>query len=386
MHNPQPDEAGPRLLKAAPVTENNLLLTFTEALQPALAEDAGRYELDGPPVWAAAVSADRPDQVMLTLGEPLQPSVIYTLRVREAADCLGNRWEEEAIPVALPEPPAPGDIVLNEILFDPQVGGKDFLEFVNRSEKVLQISDLSLSNGEQQEAISNSLLLFPGELFALSEEPEDVLARYPCPHPERLLFNELPTFGPDTGTVLLLYAQFPDTQLLVIDSFRYDKDYHHPLLKERKGVSLERQRPELGSTDRHNWQSAAENWGFATPTGQNSQFFESSFSDTVSFFQLEHPTFSPDGDGHRDVLRIHYRTDHPGYLLQAAVFDAAGRPVAMLARNESLGQEGLIGWTGSSGGNRPAPSGVYVLLLEAFHPEGAVVRQRLSCVLSRPLH
>lgn len=384
VYSPVIDDSGPFLLRATPATEQNLTLVFSEALDLETMQQPDRYLVDGHEVWAASISALNPESVFLTLDLPMEPSVICTLRILEAEDCLGHARSDNAAVVALPEPPEPGDIVLNEILFDPKVGGKDFVEFLNRSDKVVQMADLTLSNGHQHTALATPFLLFPGQLIAYSEDPADIRTRYHCAAPERLFANALPTFPPDTGSVLLLLARFPDTVITSIDSIRYNKDYHHPLLSTSKGVSLERLGDHLPGTSPFSWHSAAELSGFATPTGRNSQAINSLNSDTSAFFSLDYKTFSPNGDGFRDQLRISYKCDRPGYLLRAMAFDANGRAVAMIANNQSLGQSGILVWDGVMAGRHGVQSGIYIIFLEAHHPDGYVHRQRLTTVVAMP--
>ena len=379
------DEGGPLLVSASPISEHNIKLIFSEALNLSIHEDPDHFTVDHYDVLAASGDPYQPDRIMLTLDNPLEPSVICTLRVLNATDCLGNTRSGDTAIIAWPSTPEHGDIVLNELLFDPQVGGKDFVEFLNCSDKVIQMADLTLSNGEQMAALTTPFLLFPGHLVAYTEDPTDISSRYHCPAPERLLENDLPTFGPDTGTALLLAVRYPDTAIEVIDSVKYDRDYHHPLLSIRKGVSLERLGPHLSSSSPHTWHSAAENWGFATPTGYNSHSGTTpSKIDSSAFFSLEYKTSSPDGDGYRDQLRINYFCERPGYLLRAVAFDVVGRPVAVISNNESLGQYGIITWDGVMGRGRGIDSGIYVILMEAHHPDGNVVRQRLTAVVAIP--
>jgi hypothetical protein len=385
VYLPTIDQTGPTIVHAFTRSEHNISLVFSEALDSWSAEQPEHYAVDGWTVWAASHNADSPERVMLTLENPLEPSAITTVRVLSANDCIGNSRSGDTAMIALPEAPVPGDIVLNEILFNPAVGGKDFVEFLNRSDKVIDMSSLTISNGPKQSALLTPFLLFPGQIVAYSESPDDILARYKCPAPWRLFANPLPTFGPDTGTVMLISASFPDTSVTIIDSVRYDESYHHPLLSTNKGVSLERIGADMLGTSPHTWQSAAESWGFATPTGFNSQSHFHAASDTSVTFSLEYRTFSPDGDGYRDLLRIAYHCDRPGYVLRAGVFDAGGRPISLIANNQSLGQSGILVWDGVMESRQTVQTGIYIILAEAHHPDGRVIRQRMTAVLSLPV-
>ncbi len=72
-------------------------------------------------------------------------------------------------------------------------------------------------------------------------------------------------------------------------------------------------------------------------------------------------SFSPDGDGFEDSLRLVYRLTEPGGNLQVVIFDLAGRRVRELHAGEPPGLEGMLVWDGRRADGRPAPTGVYAV-------------------------
>lgn len=381
------ESTAPRFLRVAVESPQEITLFFDEALDPELAADPEQYHLE-PAVGLSAAFLQAPENrsVLLILEEALQPQVTYTVRVGAAlSDCLGNASaaDQEQL-FGLPQEPAPGDIVINELLFHPQTGGKDFAELYNRSEKIINLEGWQLTNyqkmsGATTTIIETPFLLFPESYVVLTEDPADLRTRYEVPRPESLLANRLPTLDSDAGNLTL------HTGRVTIDSFDYTDDYHSALLEDTRGVTLERIDPGNPTQDPGNWQSAAAAAGYGTPTGRNSQFTD--IAGPVSDrFQLVNETFSPDGDGYEDVLLIRYILDRPGFLLNLRVFDARGRPVRTLANNLSLATNGMISWDGSSNERSKARIGIYILWFELFTPEGDVFREKKTCVLAGQLN
>ena len=85
---------------------------------------------------------------MLNLTAPLEIGLDYQVTVRDdLLDCNGNEigLSNEAI-IAVPEPIEEQDIIINEVLFNPETGGSDFLELYNKTNKTIDLSTLVLRN------------------------------------------------------------------------------------------------------------------------------------------------------------------------------------------------------------------------------------------------
>jgi hypothetical protein len=86
-------------------------------------------------------------KVILKLSSPIQLGTIYNVTVLSGiTDCVGNALINGSLPFALPEAPVANDVVINEILFDPNTGGVDFVELYNRSKKTINLKDLRLGS------------------------------------------------------------------------------------------------------------------------------------------------------------------------------------------------------------------------------------------------
>src|SRR5690606_21372509 len=92
--------------------------------------------------------------------------------------------------------------------------------------------------------------------------------------------------------------------------------------------------------------------------------------------------FSPDNDGHQDVLTITYRFDREGFAGTMIVFDVAGREIRKLMENRLLGTSGAISWDGLMDDGRKARIGPYIVMLEAFDLDGNVEHFKKTVTLA----
>ncbi|MBK9335930.1 MAG: lamin tail domain-containing protein [Lewinellaceae bacterium] len=164
-----PDTEAPRLLAAFPVDAFALELTFSEGLDKSTATDPTAYRIDPPLAIASATPAPESRRVVrLVLQEPLEPGTVYALTATNLLrDCSGNMAAgTDTALVGLPEIPAPLDVVVNEVLFNPATGGSDFVELYNRSNKVFDLQNFFLANfydASDVRGIGLKRLLLPGE-------------------------------------------------------------------------------------------------------------------------------------------------------------------------------------------------------------------------------
>jgi hypothetical protein len=369
----RPDATAPALLRAVALNATTVRVYFSEKLDSTSAAILSRYALaaPGPAITRAAPVAPDFRQVDLTLGAPLLTSRPTTLTVQLATDCVGNASGPlESAMFALPEVGVAGDVVLNELLFNPRVGAVRFVELLNRSPKFIDLQGWQIANlkadgsGVDADPLSaGPLVLAPGQVLAFSTSSSSIQSQYPTSSDLSNLVQlaRFPTF-PDVSTALLF-----DGRGIEIDRFAYDKKLHLSLLASQDGVSLERIRangPSLGS----NFHSAAGAVGYATPGRPNSQAQDAPGGNQELTITPE--VFTPDDDGLQDFATLNYQLDQPGYAASVTVYDALGRLTRRLVRNETLPTTGFLQWDGIDDKGRKAAVGYYILHVELFRPSG----------------
>ncbi len=387
-----PDFTPPFAQRVEVINPNHIILHFSEPMDSVLTGSRQHYRIE-PEIGAP--SSAKPVQpfyqsVALTLNPStaIQDDVIYKLHIlADFSDCAGNIIDlSRAVHFGLPKPVLAGDIVINEVLFNPKddfVKGVEFVEIYNRSDKIIDLSAMLLATEDKitgeisstRNISEEGFLFFPESYLVLTRNPEIVKQQYYAMDLDAFLqMSSIPQYANSEGVVIIATKG-----LEVIDRLAYNEKMHVPLLRSFKGVSLERIHYDRPSHDVTNWHSAAEDAGFATPGYKNSQFTDTQIVDDPITVSPE--IFSPDMDGKDDVLNISYRFDKPGFIGTITIFDARGRMIRRLINNELLGVEGVFTWDGFSDGNLKADIGIYIILFEVFDAGGTAKTYKKTAVL-----
>src|SRR5690606_14195323 len=172
-------------------------------------------------------------------------------------------------------------------------------------------------------------------------DPENIQSEYFTPNTANFIkVSSLPAFNNDKGVVVLL-----NTENQRIDQLNYDKKMHFPLLKDDKGVSLERSFFDEPTNKPGNFRSATANVGYATPAYKNSQ----STGQTIPLqdgISLSTKVLSPDNDGTNDILSISYQMDQTNYVANVNIYNDEGHLIRKLVRNEPISLSGTWLWDG----------------------------------------
>lgn len=361
------DNKAPEFLRATAITSSVLLLEFNEFLDTNSAKTAN-YIID-PFVMVDSVIALTPNysSLQLVLNTPIDSGIIYSISVDQLNDCSVNEIEVDNLRFfALPDEADSNDIIINEILFNERTGGSDFVELYNRSEKVISLTNWAVGDTvTNQKLISNEpLIILPKGYLVLTKDKANILKEYPNSVEENIFEVEaLPTLNNTEGRVIV-YNEVGE----IIDSVEYNEDQHFALLQDNDGVSLERISSERPSTDKSNFHSASESFGFATPGYLNSQEFANTrFGGEIT---IDPEIFSPNNDGFKDVVNINYQFTAPGFVANVSIFDKNGRLIKRLIKNELLGSKGTFTWDGTTEDNTKARIGIYVILVDALTVSG----------------
>lgn len=379
------DETPPALLHAIVVNPTTLRIHFSETIDSSSAVAFANYRLQ-PAIEITGVKAVNPllQQVELTLHAPLDSTGIYTLTVLQVADCSGNSLgTRNRLPVGRPQAIEAGDIVINEILFNPKPAGSDYIELYNRSHKVLDVSTLFIANraangqlANSKKILQNPFYVFPGDYMVVTENAAGLSKQYFVPNVDAVLpVSSLPSMPDDAGKVVL-----HNHQNLMIDEVHYTHDWHHALIADKEGVALERIDPNGPSLQKSNWHSAATSVGYGSPTYKNSQLGQPFTKASVT---ISPKTFSPDGDGYDDMVTIEYSMATGGFVANVIVYDAAGRKVKHLVKNNLLSQQGSWQWNGQDDNGRTLTTGTYIIYTEMFNTQGEKQHFKHTTVLAK---
>ncbi len=380
------DKTSPKLLRAFAVDNLNITLVFDEPLDSLKAATATSYSIsDGIGVPQSAITVSPVfDQVNLKLNTPLAVNKVYTITANGVTDCAGNIiGSKNTAGVGLSSVADSFGIVINEILFNPNSGGVDYVEIYNRSQKIIDAKQLYIANRNSTNVISSiqqlsteSILLFPKNFLVITEDPQIVMQQYVTTNPDAFIqVSSMPSFPDDKGDVIILNAQGK-----IVDEVIYSDKWHFALISNTEGVSLERIDYNAASVQ-SNFHSAATSVGYGTPGYKNSQFrIDQQVQGEITVIP---EVFSPDNDGIDDFATINYSFPSPGYVANITIFDASGRPVRYLEKNALSGIKGSYIWDGLGEKQQKLSQGIYIIYTEIFNTDGKKKQFKNTIVLAR---
>lgn len=376
-----PDQTPFTVLRAAALSKREVHVRFSSILQQDFSLMEWSFE---PDVRLQAVRAgDTPDAMVLVFAEDLLPGQLYKGKVGRLRDCTGKIIDPAGAEVTfvIPLPAEKGDIGINEVLFNPRTGAPKFVEIYNASSKFIDLKDWKLANKNTAGEIANrrtlfgeSLIIPPFSFLVFTTDSEKLKSEYPKGDERNFIqLPTLPSYPISSGNVVLL-----DPEEDLVEIFSYTDRMHHRLLRETRGVSLERLSHRVSVDDPSNWQSASASSGYATPGLRNSQVMEKTDGSGI---QVSPKVFVPEGPAERNFTIISYRMDRPGKSATLRIYGLDGFLVRDIAQNAIWGAEGFYLWDGTDGKGRKVRPGYYIVWAEVFDLDGSVKTHQQTVVV-----
>lgn len=366
-----PDHRGPQMQHAVVVGDNSIQIQFNEKIEPSTISPAYFSISEHLIVQEAQLLNEK--EALLILQSDIPSGKAISISASAITDCAGNPIDaDHTLTFGKPEEAAPGDLLLSEILFNPRAGGVKFIELYNNSKKYIDLQSWNLVSQDSEtiqdkKVITNThLIIKPKQYLAFTEDSKILQADYPSTRLENTFtIKNLPSIYVSEGTLALRSPTDSIMQLLY-----YSEDLHHPIVKVKKGVSLERIAWKEPANDPELWQSAASIAGFATPGYQNSQMMLHKIPQGI--ISVDPKIFAPDQSGFQNYTRIHYQMQESGSVATIQIFDSKGRKVRNLVQNQTLAQEGFVVWDGTDNLQKPVSLGYYIIFVEVYHLQGGV--------------
>ncbi len=315
----------------------------------------------------------------LKLNERLRENKTYTMRFDTITDCLNRQILNQSLDFISPTKAYENSIVINEILPDPEVGGSEFIEIYNASDRYFDLSKLALLKNEYDSSLELDYmkneyhLIRPGEHVALTTDSMDVSTRFYGENDRHICNSNIPGLLNSEGNLYLV-----NHEGMLIDKSYYNEDFHFFLLQETKGISLERISPYIDGMNARNWTSASSESGYGSPGEQNSQYLVKEYSN----FQLYPEVFSPDNDGYNDHVLIQFQFDKTGYWGNISIYNKYGDEVKRLTENEIFPVKGEYLWNGLDENGQLQPPGFYLVVMQSYHTSGDNRSERKSVVIA----
>lgn len=376
------DNTPPRAVRISYIDNQNVLVHFSEPI-------LGSQELSnvfnyivnkGVGIPDSALIVGNNNQVIrLKLASKLQKGIIYTLSIVDGTlcDCVGNMLlHQSKLEFGIPDEIGDGELLLSEIMFNSYAGKSQWIEIFNNSTKLFDLSLTSL--------IFDNKVIFPPTFYILPHQyivikKENMqIGNFITLYPDNIVsIADFPSLKSTYGTVSI--ADKGD-QTIIFDEMYYNSNMHSSVIRDTKGVSLERISVNVSAMDLSNWQSGAEQVNFATPTYKNSVTLDA-ITDNQQQWTLSSEIFSPDNDGYDDVLGINYSLLESGQTATINIYNSRGVLIRNLTNNLLLSTNGIIIWNGTDNKNQRVEIGIYIIHISIHTNNGKRLNKKLITVV-----
>lgn len=316
----------------------------------------------------------------LHLNKALEAGDAYAFNIDSIVTCRNRtKYIGAAVEIIYPKQIEKNDVFVNEILYNPNSGGVDFIELYNYSSKYIQLQDSHFyneTNGVFQHVYvpENNIIgpfgfmVFTSDTVILKREYVNTISRntFQLTH-----FLSLP----DAGGEITWINQNGDT----LDQVYYGDDYQNALLRDTEGYSVEK----ISSSDPYfysaNWTSSAVR---ATPGFKNSQQLPANVVQQKSFYCNPcHVTTNLNGIN--DVVLLHLEEISQGSFGSIRIYRISGEKVADLIVNQPLGSANAFQWNGQQQGGGLLEDGIYIAVAEWWSFNGQTFISKIAISTSQ---
>lgn len=332
------------------------------------------------------ISSDKKynDKIVLSFNSPFLSNEVHTLQLYHIIDCNGNRLlRDDKFKFGIGVKPSKGDIIINEIMFNPYDDCVDFVELYNKSEKIISLKNCSCSRRNattfqieyNSKITTENLVLMPNDYLVLANTEDRFYQCYQKAQKDKTICYQLPSMNDDEGCILIL-----DESAIIIDELNYSEERHSQLLISYEGVSLERVSADAATQNINNWSSASFASDYSTPTFKNSQAIDGLLHESI--VNIYPSVISPDNDGFDDHALIKINPNDAGNWSSVVIVDIKGNQIKQLLNTDIIGSSDQLIWDGTDSKNSMVPSGIYILSAIIINENGEVKNQRAPIVVA----
>ena len=247
------DSEPPHLVSVSALTTTEVTVMFNEAVEEISSEQPENYAVSGGIGVAVSASRDSNDFAVVRITvAPLTPGNSYTLTVGNIRDLTGNVMQSEAVDFLVPRVSEEGDILITEIMKDPDLvtdSNGEWFEVYNTTAFPVDMFGWVISDGGSNTFTIEQAFIVPSRGFAVFTVNSDSATNGGLDHEPMHDWGSSSTFtlGNTDDKIIIRFGS------LTIDSVSYDGGVTWP---DTLGASL-------GLMDFTEENNLGQNWSIA---------------------------------------------------------------------------------------------------------------------------
>jgi hypothetical protein len=263
-----PDKEAPKLLTVVVKNDHQIEVLFDEAIDAATVLLSNFIVTNAIGKPSSSLLANDGQTISLTFISKFQNGVENIISISNIKDLAGNTMAATSFGFYYlsPAPPTPKDIIITEILPDPDpmVGlpTAEFIEIYNRSSNPIDLNGWKLSDGASTSVFATHILLPKKYLIVTSSSNLSLFAAFN----NAVSVSNFPSLN-NSGDLLTLKS----ASGVAVDSVSYSSGWYQDEDKANGGWSLELIDPENTCGEGNNWIASVDTKG-GTPGKQNAVF------------------------------------------------------------------------------------------------------------------
>jgi Lamin Tail Domain len=353
--------SGPVVLKSD-IEKNIISLTMTQNMDIDQIKSLSNISFENPNIKITKnlSTINISDVIKFEISTSLDLQEKIAFKIKSPINCIGTVGDDiDIVFYNLPKAKK-GDVLITEVLFNPNKNQSEFFELYNVSKKPINLKGFFINTKENEiksvRLLSSSDLILKANTFIVfTKEKSSWQDQFPNLKERFFEMNSFPSLNNDFGILNLIN---PDS--VIFDTFIFGDAFHSKALTNKVGVSLERINFKLPATQSTNVHSSAQANGFVTPAQSNSSM-ETIKAQNV--FTLNHKTIVLN-DPIKSKVSLKYAINELGYQISIKVFNKDGKICRKLVNNQSIGIEGEFEWDGTDNIGQTLPVGYYFFDIE----------------------
>ncbi|MGL6177697.1 MAG: lamin tail domain-containing protein [Tannerellaceae bacterium] len=374
VNGANPDKTIP-YIKSTNIENNTVSIAISESVNTNDLLDINRYNVNKSEYQIISISTNKPrnNRINLAFNRSVEQADL-TIELPILTDLNKNKQLiSEKIKLGKQITIQPEDLLINEVMYEPDQSNAEYLELYNNTEESIELSEIGVVTNNNTTADKINTIgpatIASKAYLVLTTKPEIIHENYPESTPENTIQYKLPQLNNVGATIYIINKTTGET----IDYVGYMPSWH--TVKNKRNIALERVSVEEASNNPSNWKSALESKG-GTPGAKNSDQSDSEDENNTPDSQYSKPTIR----NNENTIEINYGVSDANTKCSAYIFSSSGILISQILNNENVSPTGLYVWNKNET-SKKITLGIYILLWEYYKPNGESVKYKIPFVI-----